>query len=360
MVKVSWVGSIRDAVGYDEVCRNILPALERLGVDIYLQAGTWAKQLIVTEPWEKYIRRPPKDAVWVFECIPPGWETMGKYTIGYTMFEADRLPPEWMPYFDAVDEVWVPSTYCKRSFERSGVKKPIHVMHLGVDTNRFNPRVKPVRVLNKRTFCFLTVISGNPDRKGLDVLVKAYTNEFSADEDVCLIIKFIEQASPFRDWVLPMINRSVMKDSNVPKVLYIKDVVPIERMPRLYRVADCLVAPSRAEGFNLPVIEAMASGVPVVVTAHGGHMDFLNDKNAFLIKVEKLVPTYAPRVRWYDHRIMKWVEPDVGHLQELMRHVYENPDVAMMRAARALRDVRRKWTWGHVAKRIYGRLKEVG
>jgi len=355
MVKVAWFGSIRDAVGYDEVCRNIVPALARLGVDIYLRPGAWGKQVIVTTPWKKYIRDPPDDAIWVLETIPVGFKHLGKYTIGYTMFEADRLPPKWMPYFDNVDEVWVPSTFCKQNFERSGVKRPIYVMSLGVNTRRFNPRVKPLRVLNKKTFCFMTVISGSPDRKGLDVLVKAYTNEFHADEDVCLIIKFTEHASSFRGWILPIINSSVMKDSDVPKILYIRDVIPPRDMPRLYRVADCYVSPSRAEGFNLPVIEAMASGVPVIVTAWGGHLDYLTGKNSFLIGVKRLAPARARNV-WYDYKIMKWAEPDARHLRELMRYVYENPDIAMEKATRALRDVRSEWTWGHAARRIYDRL----
>jgi len=359
MVKVAWYSSITDSVGYDEVCRNILPELEKLGVDVYLRPGEWGAKVIVTTPWEKYVKYPPDDAIWVFENIPPGWRPMGKYAIGYTMFEASRLPPKWMPYFGVVDEVWCPSTYCKKMFEESGVKKPIYLMHHGVDTNRFNPRVKPVRILNKRTFCFLTVISGTPRRKGLDALVKAYTSEFNADEDVCLIVKFTEHASPLYKVILPLINRSIRRSSNIPKILYIKKVIPPEDMPRLYRIADCYVSPSRAEGFNLTLLEAMASGVPVIATAYGGHLDYLTSKNSFMVNIEKLVPVDSETSVWYDHRIMKWAEPDISHLKELMRYVYENPDIAMEKASRALRDVRRKWTWKHAAKRIYKRLKEV-
>jgi len=41
--------------------------------------------------------------------------------------------------------------------------------------------------------------------------------------------------------------------------------VPVERLAELYRGAACLVQSSRFEGFGLPVVEAMASGTPVVV-----------------------------------------------------------------------------------------------
>jgi glycosyltransferase involved in cell wall biosynthesis len=49
----------------------------------------------------------------------------------------------------------------------------------------------------------------------------------------------------------------------------LKGHVPDDELAALYRGAECLVFPSRDEGFGLPLLEAMASGVPVVATRAG-------------------------------------------------------------------------------------------
>jgi glycosyltransferase involved in cell wall biosynthesis len=56
-----------------------------------------------------------------------------------------------------------------------------------------------------------------------------------------------------------------------------KGHVPDEELAALYRGAECLVFPSRDEGFGLPLLEAMASGVPVVATRAGALPEIAGD-----------------------------------------------------------------------------------
>ena len=58
-------------------------------------------------------------------------------------------------------------------------------------------------------------------------------------------------------------------------------------MARLYAACDCLVHPFRGEGFGLPIVEAMACGLPVIVTGAGPVLDYASEETAFLIPARR-------------------------------------------------------------------------
>ena len=88
----------------------------------------------------------------------------------------------------------------------------------------------------------------------------------------------------------------------------------------LYQQCHCMVAPSRAEGFGLPMAEAMLCGLPVITTAWGGQMDFCNNETAWLIDYSFV--RAKTHFNLYDS---VWAEPDVSHLAQTMREIYEMP-----------------------------------
>ena len=109
---------------------------------------------------------------------------------------------------------------------------------------------------------------------------------------------------------------------------------------------------------HAPCLEAMASQVPVIATQWGGHLEFIDNSNNYLIRVDRMVPVDVSHMKWYDQN-MRWAKPSLSHLRELMRHVYENPGEAKDKAPKARKDVIEKWRWSTVEKIIYDRLMEV-
>ena len=85
-------------------------------------------------------------------------------------------------------------------------------------------------------------------------------------------------------------------------------------MRRLYAQSSAFVLPTRGEGYCLPVAEAMAMRLPVIVTNHSGLTAFATEDNAFLIPVDgSVVNPFG------------FIEPDVGALVGIMRRVVASP-----------------------------------
>jgi len=352
VMTLGWFGPIYEYAGYGEVARNILLELKKRGVDIHLQPEVWGKPLADLAELRELVRPPPTDTIHIYHKVAPGFHKTGRYNIGFTVWETDTLHPSWVPKCNMMDEIWTPSHFCKEVFKFSGVRVPVKVMPHGVDVKRFNPNVKPVEIENRKGFNFLSVFSGTLERKGFDILLKAFTTEFKKEEDVSLTIK---AHLPFQI-IKRKIARYATEDN--PLILYIGSSLPTSKIPRLYRAADCFVAPSRGEGWDLPCTEAMASGIPVIATKWGGHLEYMNHSNSFLINIEKLVPVNIKHIKWYNED-MRWSEPSLEHLKELMRYVYENPKDAEEKAAKAREDIVKKWRWSRVARKIFRRLKRI-
>lgn len=245
----------------------------------------------------------------------------------------------------------------------------MHVIHEPVDTDFFDPALYDAhKDPNIRGFNFLSVFKWE-QRKGVDVLLHAFFTEFSQDDDVSLTIHtfLFGDPEPRNHWkirekiqaaldTIPIDNYRPEGPPLAEQVVVISDETPASSMPRIYKAADAFVLPTRGEGWGLPVVEAMAMGLPVICTQWSGPAEFINDEMAYPLKVERLVPAGGGGEFTGD---MMWAEPSVDHLRKLMRHVYNNRAEAKKKGKKAYDFVRQHLTQSAIAKEIGDRLAHL-
>jgi len=273
----------------------------------------------------------------------------GAYRIGFTMLETDRLPAHWVAQANLMDEVWTPTEWGRTVFLASGVTKPVYTIPLGVDLTTFTPG--PSRQeLNDRTV-FLSVFEWSR-RKGWDVLLRAYQAAFTPTDPVVLVLKIDHRApgNPLREMA------TFLGDCAPPVAVLYNQTFSPTRMAELYRSADCFVLPTRGEGWGMPILEAMACGVPVIATAWSGPTAFLDDTCGYPLPISGLAPTGVPTGP-YAHSY--WAEPDLEALVALLRRVHEQRDEARKRGEQAALRAQ-EWSWKHSAQTILNRLQALG
>lgn len=352
-VEVNWNSVLHKPLGYALHSRQLMKALDAHGARVsytnaYGEHDDPTGDLLVDD---FALRTPGRDAVHVAYSQADYFKRVkGRHRVGYTMLEVTGLPQEWVDGCNAMDEVWVPATFNVTGFRDSGVTVPIEVMPLGIDTDYYHPGIAGSRPSDR--FTMLSVFEWG-ERKAPEVLLRAWAQEFGEREDVLLLLSVFNR-DPSVD-----VEREI-KRLDLPRSAPIAVMVNPEfadyQMGALYRSADAFVLPTRGEGWGMPVMEAMACGLPTIATAWGGIADFLNSGNGYPLEYS-MVPAVA-RCPFYEG--FEWAEPSMEHLQARMREVVDNQDDARARASRAVAQIQQDYTWQAVTRRMHDRLREIG
>lgn len=261
---------------------------------------------------------------------------------GYA-WEESTFPHEWVENFnDYLQGMTVVSEHCRKVLLDSGVCVPMIVSGNGVDHwERTKP--DPEWTLQARQFRFLHVSSCFP-RKGVDVLLRAYGQAFSARDDVSLVIKTVPNPhNRIHEWL----GQAREQRKDYPHVVIIEEDLPDGQLKALYEQCQALLAPSRAEGFGLPMAEAMLSGLAVITTGWSGQTDFCTPKTAWLIDYD-----FERAETHFGLYGSVWANPRTDHMSRLMRELWALPAAERQERAAAGRELLlRGFKWKDVARR---------
>ncbi len=161
-------------------------------------------------------------------------------------------------------------------------------------------------------------------RKGFDKLLKAFTAELGDQEDCVLILKTFPsgEARTPQD-IANMVNgirNGVLKENRKNNVVLIPDYVHESNINWLYKNSDIFALLPRGEGFGLTVFESILNGLPVLVPAEGGHLDYISKDSKFM--VDGMWDTCVTTDVAYPID-SEWFESNISSARKKMRLAYE-------------------------------------
>lgn len=242
----------------------------------------------------------------------------GRKNIALWAWELPEFPKEWSSAFEWYDEIWTISEFCRAAIARATDKR-VRVLPLCVEPEAEPGLTRGDFGLPEGRTLFLAMYDARSiqERKNPGGALAAYCAAFPEDRgETALILKIGggEQGRQEADALRSGLGRS--------DILILEDVLSEARLYALMSLCDVFISLHRSEGFGFPIAEAMALGLPAVVTGYSGNMDFCTPENSVCVGYtlrplgEAAVPPYGSE--------QLWAEPDIPAAACALRRLHED------------------------------------
>lgn len=326
-MKIRFCSPIRSHSGYAELGRILVNQCLRAGHEVGVQEiavqssagdfGPLARQALAR------VGAVATPEINVVNMIPnkfAQYSVPGARNIGCTMFEADRLPTEWVGQCNSMDAIWVPAQWVREVFIASGVQVPVSVV--GVDAIAA-PWQPPPR---EGAFRLLSIFEWS-ERKNPVALLRAYCAAFDGDEHSLLTLKVSRFADPrqtldFAQKAVGAALAGIKPARRLPRIEIAPHVMSSVQIAQLHQHSHAYLSLAHAEGWGLPPWEATLAGRPVVHTDWSSPTEFLHPQGRVACH---LAPVYGMGefVPFYDAG-MNWAEPHLDDAIARLRDLRAN------------------------------------
>lgn len=222
---------------------------------------------------------------------------------GFPIFELDKFTDIEKHHIKSLDRVFVCSKWAQDIvLKECGIQSV--VAPLGVGQEFF-----PVKTNNsKPTFLH---IGKTEVRKNSKLIVDLFAEEFKKDDVQLLLAWQNIFSNDQKEWDNYAKFRLGDKVKIVPRLNY-------SDIPKLIQSCDYYISLSSTEGFNLPLLEAMACGKPCIATNNTAQTEFLNNENCLLVETPNMEPAYDGI--WF-HGHGNWHQIDKAAQDQFKQHL---------------------------------------
>jgi autotransporter strand-loop-strand O-heptosyltransferase len=277
--------------------------------------------------------------------------------IAYAVWESTLLPDKFFQQLLKFDFLWVVSEWHREMAIKQGYPAyRIRVVNEGVDSEFYeNLPTKPLQEYTDGRFKFL--FFGRWDyRKAVPEVVGSFLKAFPNNEAVDLILS---ADNPYAvDGMNTTEDRLKHYDYNDSRIK-VKHFVSREDYISYVKNGHVMLTCARSEGWNIPLIEAMAAGTPSIYSNYGGQLEFAEGKG-LPVKIDKMVPANVGAKLGFAGEIPgDYAEPDYTDLIEKMRYCYENYANLKLKAQEDSKEIADRFNWDRVASDGHKVLQEL-
>lgn len=313
--------------GYGYAGLNVVRSLQKLGHQVPFGDASAPVQIHFTPP-HFYPDRVP-----------------GQYYIGYTPWESTELKPGWLEKMNMCDEVWTPSPLIAGWFKDAGVKPPIYVYEHGVaevwsPVRRVRKGKEPLRFLNH---------GAEASRKCGQFILDAFLEVFGRNSDEASITFKTNGPPPMRIEKDGFLYNPLKYSPKNIKVL--PSHIDINELVSLYHDHHVLIGNSQAEGFGLTQLQAMATGMPVVMNKEWAPY------SRFILP-ELSVSSKLVNTRWKVEHPGKIWQPSFEETCAALRAVAEDFNTFSDKAYDLSPQVREEYDWLKVTEDAFAHIVE--
>ena len=283
------------------------------------------------------------------------YDSYGNYKIAYNVWESTLQPENYFNRLrDYYHELWVPSEWQKDVTIKQGFSEDkIFVIPEGVDVDTFKPLENP-QYPDKFRF----MIFGRWDyRKYIKECIEAWLKAFPRNQykDVELLLSV---ENPFSvDGMKSTAERLQRYGLQDPRIKIVK-FPPRQEYINYLQNGHVFLSCARSEGWNLPLIEAMACGTPSIYSNCSAQLEFTKGEG---LAVNIVSEESASKGDGKSFRKMpgNYYKPDFKHLVETIKDAYENFEKHKQEALQISERVRRDFSWDKQAKLAHDRLQVI-
>ena len=359
---VNVIGFVKGEIGLGQSCRLLINAINNSNRDFTIynyeqissmrfNDNTWNDKITNTTPYNiNVIHLNPPDLALAHATLDATmWDY--KYNIAFWLWELEEFPEDWINCFSFVDEIWTPSDFATESI-RKKTNLPVHTIPYPISAPTDCKYDRKYFGLPKDKFLFLSMYDSNStiERKNPIGAIEAFKKAFSKDNNsVGLVIKVNNPQNDDLERISSLLE-------GYKNIYIIPKIMEKQEVNSLIKCCDVFVSLHRAEGFGLPLAEAMLLGTPTIATNWSANTEFMNYGNACMVDYEFL--TLDKDYAMYK-KGNRWANPDVNQAAKYMEKLFEDKAFYNDISINAKKYIEENLNLENASKAIENRIKEI-